>query len=118
MRILAKLRRGERLDDEEMVAYRYQLQGTLTNQWQVFYQHRQGQVEDDILVAYERRNSIYESQRLFRAVWPEMRVGYPIDFQSYMDGLIEWVPEEESTFQEPITDTAIRDDSGPTAHPE
>ena len=98
-RILAKLHRGERLDDEEMVAYRFHIQGALTNQWQVFYQHRKGLVEEEILAAYERRNGIFWSQRLFQAVWPEMRVGYPLDFQSYMDGLIESVAVEETTAQ-------------------
>jgi hypothetical protein len=93
-RVLAKLRRGEPLDDEEIVAYRFHLQGALTNQWQVFYQHRHGLVEDEILAAYERRNSLFWSQRFFRWAWPEMRVGYPPDFQSYMDRLIELVPEE------------------------
>ena len=52
-----KLRRGERLEDEEMVAHRFHLQGALRNQWQVFYQHPQGLVEDEILAAYERRNT-------------------------------------------------------------
>jgi len=82
--VLAKLNRGDQLEAEELVAFTFHVQGIVSNQWQVFYLTQHGMVEDDILAAWERRNSIFMMMPLFQAIWRDLCVGYPNDFQQYM----------------------------------
>ena len=84
-RVVAKLTRGERLAPEEFVAFRFHIQGMLTNQWQVFYLSQHGMVEKSVRDAWERRNTVFFEMPLFQAGWQALRAGYPEDFQAYMD---------------------------------
>ena len=92
--ILAKLLRGDRLDDEERVLYRYQVQMVLTSQWQVFHQHANGMIEDAFLKAWEHRNHAFWGMPEFREYWPALRPGYTPDFQVYMDAVLERATSE------------------------
>jgi hypothetical protein len=70
---------------EELVAFTFHVQGIVSNQWQVFYLSQHGMVEDEMLAAWERRNSIFMMMPLFQAIWRDLCVGYPNDFQQYMN---------------------------------
>ena len=98
--VLAKLGRGDRLEQEELVAFTFHVQGIVSNQWQVFYLSQHGMVEDEMLAAWERRNSIFMMMPLFQAIWRDLCVGYPNEFQQYMNTTVATFSSSGTTPEE------------------
>ena len=87
--VLQKVNAGVQLDDREVGIYIFFVQGILAQQWQVFYQRQNGMVEQTLFDAFGERNHHFLDSGLFRAVWKNrLRVGYPKDFQEYVEQLL------------------------------
>ena len=100
--VLAKLNRGDRLEEEELVAFTFHVQGIVSNQWQVFYLSKHAMVEDEMLAAWERRNSIFMIMPLSQAIWRDICVGFPNDFQQYMNTAIAALSGSRTTSEEAL----------------
>ena len=100
--VLAKLGRGDRLEEEELVAFTFHVQGIVSNQWQVFYLSKHAMVEDEMLAAWERRNSIFMIMPLSQAIWRDICVGFPNDFQQYMNTAIAALSGSRTTSEEAL----------------
>jgi hypothetical protein len=85
--IFVKLEGGERLSEEEFAQFLMHIWALVTNHWQVFHQHKNGFIDQDVLEAYEARLQVTLKSPVARAMWRgRIRDGFPADFQDHIQG--------------------------------
>ena len=83
--IQGKLRSGSELSPREIAAYTLYMRGRLTEAWQVVYQRQNRMIEAEVADALLERLEGDVGYGLFRAVWKQIKTGFPPDFQDYVE---------------------------------